>query len=68
MQWYAIRATRALTPSAPFRRNGALEIFAYSYAPRQIVGLDMGRWESDLARKDGPKKARTVIKSAWLER
>jgi phage terminase large subunit GpA-like protein len=50
------------------RRNEALDTLAYSYAARQLVGLDMERREADLARKDGPKKAPTVVKSAWLER
>lgn len=51
------------------RRNEALDTLAYSYAARQLVGLDMERRESDLMRKDGPKKAPpTVVKSAWLER
>ncbi|WP_417809946.1 phage terminase large subunit family protein [Thioclava sp.] len=48
------------------RRNEALDTLAYSYAARQLVGLDMERRESDLARKDGPKKAPTVVKSAWI--
>ncbi|WP_073035247.1 terminase gpA endonuclease subunit [Roseovarius pacificus] len=50
------------------RRNEVLDTLAYSYAARQLVGLDMERRESDLQRKDGPKKAPTVVKSAWLER
>jgi len=50
------------------RRNEALDTLAYSYAARQVVGLDMERQESDLMRKDGPKKAPLVVNSAWLSR
>lgn len=48
------------------RRNEALDTLSYSYAARQLVGLDMERRADDLCRKDGPRKVPTVVKSAWL--
>ncbi len=50
------------------RRKEALDTLTYSYAARQLVGLDMERQESDLTRRDAPQKFPTVDKSAWLER
>ena len=49
------------------RRNEALDTLTYSHAARGLVGVDMERRASDLARVTGSEKPSMVIKSKWLD-
>jgi phage terminase large subunit GpA-like protein len=52
----------------PGKRAEKLDATVYALAARQLVGMNLDRREEELASVTLPKKAPSVIKSAWLNR
>jgi phage terminase large subunit GpA-like protein len=52
----------------PGKRAETLDATVYALAARQLVGMNLDRREEELASVTLPKKAPSVIKSAWLNR
>ena len=50
----------------PGKRAETLDSTVYAMAARQLVSLDMGRRESEVASVAIPKKAPNIVKSHWL--
>ena len=52
----------------PGRRAESLDCVVYGMAVRNLVTANLDRREEEVASATMPKKAPTVVKSAWLNR